>query len=115
MKIGEVCLLTNDVNRLADFYKALLCIDNGSNDDTHQFILSEETTLTIYRDGVNRAGNHQNICIAFTVEDVDAEYERVKLLGAQILEPPTVRPWGAKNMLFLDPDSNIVIFRSFPK
>ena len=29
MIIGAVCLLTNDVRRLADFYKKLLEIDNN--------------------------------------------------------------------------------------
>lgn len=38
MKIGEVCLLTNDVQRLAAFYKQLLEIENDSNDETHQFL-----------------------------------------------------------------------------
>ena len=32
MRIGEVNLNPNDVVRLADFYKQLLDIDNGSND-----------------------------------------------------------------------------------
>ena len=41
MTIGEVCLLTNDVPRLAAFYKQLLGVENGSNDETHQFIISE--------------------------------------------------------------------------
>lgn len=38
MKIGEVCLLTNDVIRLANFYKLLFRIDNGSDDDVHQLL-----------------------------------------------------------------------------
>ena len=41
MIIGEICLLTNDVRKLADFYKGLPGIDNGSNDDMYQFIISE--------------------------------------------------------------------------
>lgn len=115
MKIGEVCLLTNDVIRLSNFYKTLFNIDNHCNDDVHQFILSEETTLTVYNDGVARKTNHQNICLAFTVTDVDIEFERLKALGVEIVSPPTTRPWGAKNMSFLDPDKNLIIFRSFPK
>ncbi len=114
MKIGEVCLLTNDVIRLSNFYKTLFHIENDSNDDVHQFILSEETALTIYNDGTPRKTNHQNICIAFTVADVDVEFERLKTLGVEIVSPPTVRPWGAKNMSFLDPDNNLITFRSFP-
>ena len=53
MTIGEVCMLTNDVPRLASFYKRLLEVENGSNDDTHQFILNEGTTLTIYNESNN--------------------------------------------------------------
>lgn len=113
MKIGEVCLLTSDVIRLSNFYKMLFNIDNNSDDDVHQFILSEETTLTIYNDGILRKTNLQNICLAFTVPDVDIEFERLKALGVEIVSPPTVRPWGTKNMSFLDPDKNLITFRSF--
>lgn len=115
MKVGEVCLLTSDVVRLSNFYKRLFQIDNGSNDPVHQFIFSEETTLTVYNDGTERKSNPQNICIAFTVEDVDAEFERLTALGIEIVSPPTLRPWGAKNMSFLDPDGNLITFRSFPR
>ncbi len=115
MKIGEVCLLTSDVIRLSNFYKMLFNIDNNSDDNIHQFIISEETTLTIYNDGKERKTNPHNICIAFTVNDVDIEFERLKALGVEIVEPPTVRPWGVKNMNFLDPDNNLITFRCFPK
>lgn len=115
MKLGEVCLLTENVRRLADFYKKLLQVENGSEDETHQFILAEETALTIYRDGKKREKNFQNIQLAFTVEDMEAAYERVRAIGGKIVEPPAKRPWGAVNMSFLDPDGNLLFFRSFPK
>ncbi len=80
MKLGEVCLLINDVLRLADFYKKLLGTDNGSNDEPHQFIIRGETSLTIYNDGNSKNNDNRNICLAFTVEDVEKEYERVLAL-----------------------------------
>ena len=115
MRIGEVCLLTNDVPRLAVFYKQLLGVENDSQDETHQFILSGETALTIYNDGTAKNNRNQNICLAFTVDDIDKEYEKVTALGVRVIEPPTRRPWGAVNMSFFDPDNNIIYFRSFPK
>ena len=115
MNIGEVCLLTNDVRRLADFYKKLFGIDNNSDDDTHQFIISEGTTLTVYNDGTEKNNQDQNICLAFTVEDIEKEYSHVQALGARIIEPPTRRPWGAVNISFYDPDNNVIYFRSFPE
>ena len=115
MKIGEVGLLTNDVKRLAAFYKQLLETENGSDDATHQFIIAEETMLTIHNDGTVRNNQNQNICLAFTVDDIEKACEKVLALGARIIEPPTKRPWGAVNMSFYDPDNNVIYFRSFPK
>lgn len=114
MKIGEVCLMTGDVIRLANFYRQLFRIEGDCLDPVHQFIIEGETALAIYCDGVPRESNLQNIVLAFTVDDVEAEFSRVKALGAQIVTPPTLRPWGAKNMSFLDPDGNLITFRSFP-
>ena len=114
MIIGEVCLLTNDVPRLTAFYKKLLEIENGSEDDLHQFLITEGTTLSIYNDGTVKNNQNQNICLAFTVEDIDKEYEKLLSFGARIIEPPAERPWGAVNMSFYDPDNNVLYFRSFP-
>ena len=111
MKLGEVSLLKNDVPRLANFYKALLGVENGSEDAIHQTILMEEPMLTVYNDGTVKTGNSQRMCVAFTVDDMDAAFAQVCALGAEVLETPTRRPWGAVNMSFLDPDGNIVYLR----
>lgn len=114
MQIGEVCLHTGDVVALANFYKQLFRTDNGSSDAVHQVILSEGTQLTVFCDGAERRANHQNISLAFTVDDVDAEYRRLTEMGVEIIEKPARQPWGAVNMSFLDPDGNKIYFRSFP-
>lgn len=109
--IGEVSLLTNDVVRLANFYKQLLEIDNQSEDEVHQALINEETMLTVYNDGSIKNNANQNICLAFTVDDIEKEYRKVLKLGAEVIEGPTIRPWGAVNMSFYDPDRNIIYFR----
>ncbi len=113
MIIGGVCLQTNDVIRLADLYKNLLGIDNGSDDEVHQVIIAEETMLTIYNDGTEKNNKNQNISLIFTVDDIDIFYENVVRLGAEIIERPIARPWGATNMSFYDPDRNVIYLRSF--
>lgn len=114
MKLGEVSLLTNDVLKLSAFYKQLLEIDNDSDDEIHQFLITEGTALTIYNDGSIKNNQNQNICLAFTVDDIEREYKKVLALGAEVIEEPTKRPWGAINMSFYDPDNNMIFFRSFP-
>ena len=78
-------------------------------------IIPEGTALTVYNDGTVKNNRNQNICLAFTVDDIDREYEKVQALGAEIIEPPTKRPWGAVNMSFYDPDNNMAFLRHFPE
>lgn len=115
MRISEVSLLTNDVLRLASFYKQLLEIENDREDTIHQFLITEGTALTIYNDGSVKNNQNQNICLAFTVDNIENEYKKVLAMGARIIEAPTERPWGAVNMSFYDPDNNVIFLRSFPK
>lgn len=114
-RLGEISLLTNDVPRLADFYKKLLGVDNHSGDPVHQFLLEDGVALTVYNDGSVKNNHNENMSIAFTVEDIHAAHERVRGLGAQVLQPPTAQPWGAVNMRFLDPDGNTVYLRQLPE
>ena len=115
MRIGEVCLLTGNVARLAAFYSDLLGLPRTAGDDVHRTLLAQETMLTVYNDGSVKEGGGQNACLAFTVEDVDAEYRRLRAAGVTIVSPPEDRPWGARNLCCLDPDGNRVYLRSLRK
>ena len=46
--------------------------------------------------------------VAFLVEDVDAEHERLLRAGVTVLAPPTARPWGERTLHIADPDGNVV-------
>ena len=112
MNLGEVCLETNDVIKIADFYRKILNINSDCKDEIHQIIIKEGTTLTVYNNGEVKNNQNQNISLAFTVDDVEEEYKRLLKLGIHIVEAPKVQPWGAKNMHFCDPDGNHIYFRS---
>jgi len=112
MSIGEVCLLTNDVLKLSEFYRNILHISSNSESAVHQELQLDGTQLTIYNDGTLKNNINQNICLAFTVENVDTEFEFLQKMGAVVLEIPTTRPWGTRNLHFIDPDGNHVYFRS---
>lgn len=114
MQLGEVCLETNDVLKMADFYKKVLNISSACDDEVHQFLITEGTTLSIYNNGKAKNNQNENISIAFTVPDVEEEYIRLSELGIAITDPPKVQPWGAKNMHFRDPDGNHIYFRTLP-
>ena len=115
MYLAEVCFETNNVIQLADFYRKLLHIEEENKDEVHQVITGDQVVITVYNDGSVKNNQNNNITLAFTTQDVDAEYLRLLELKVEIIEPPTTRPWGARNMHFRDPDGNHIYFRSFPK
>lgn len=42
--------------------------------------------------------------LAWEVDDVDTEFARLAAAGVSILDPPTDRPWGHRNVTIADPD-----------
>lgn len=114
MLFSGICLLTKDVKRLSDFYQKILQTTSDCDDEIHQEIHTQGAFLAILKCDSASDGN-PNMSMAFTVDNVDKEYLRFKELGVEILDEPTTRPWGARNMRFCDPDGNYIVFRSFPK
>ena len=112
MMFAGICLRTKDVQQLADFYKTVLQTTSDCDDIVHQDN-TEGAALSILKVDFDENISNNNVSLAFTVDDVDIEFERLKQFDVKIIEPPTVRPWGAKNMMFSDPDGNNVVFRSF--
>lgn len=57
----------------------------------------------------------EGIWISFEVDDVDAEYERLKAEGVLGDEPPQDRPWGERQFVVRDPNGFAVnIAKSIP-
>ncbi|MGN8246653.1 VOC family protein [Cellulomonas soli] len=112
VELAEVCFLTRDVRRLAAFYRDLLGTLSDSDDPVHQTFEQHGLQLSIQQDDSTDPEGRQRLVVAFAVDDVDAEHERLLGLGVQVLEPPTARPWGARNLVVADPDGNRVYLRT---
>jgi uncharacterized glyoxalase superfamily protein PhnB len=117
MKFTGICLITNNVPALMQFYTKVLGVE-GSGNEVHAELKTEGGNMAIFSSngmekmapGVMQGAGHGSFTIGFEVEDLDAEYERLKALGVQFVMLPTEHPWGAKSFWFRDPDGNIVDF-----
>jgi len=121
MKLANgICLITENVLKLTEFYEKVLCVTSDKN-DVHVDVVLDGGGLTLYSKSSAMEDMGFNfdeysgtgMCkITFFVEDVDAEYERLKSLnlGINFIAPPTTYPWGARSMHFRDPDGNIICF-----
>ena len=123
MNLFGICLITENVRRLADFYQAVLQaeVEDG---DIHVEVRTEGCGLAIYsREAAERdMGFHFDgqtgtgtTTLMFRVADVDAEFERLQPIVPAFMTRPTTYPWGARAFHFRDPDGNIVDFVTPPK
>ena len=115
MQFASVRIVTANVDRLVEFYEALLGASamrpspefaefrwNGV-----AFAISSQTLVMRFNAGAAIAGANRSAIIEFEVEDVDAVYGRLAADVEVAMEPATM-PWGNRSMLLRDPDGNVI-------
>ena len=116
-RLTSICLITNDVHRLRDFYTRLLDV-TPEGDDTFATFSTGGISLSISSTEIMEKmapsltfDTHAGNCfLEFEVEDVDQEYARVQPLNVEIIKPPTTQPWGLRSVWFRDPQGNKINF-----
>ena len=54
--------------------------------------------------GSSRAGASESVGVWLQVRDVDGVGHELEVAGVDIIEPPTEKPWGLREMQIRDPD-----------
>jgi predicted enzyme related to lactoylglutathione lyase len=115
MDFASVRIITDDLDALVEFYEKI----TGVTADwlapvfaelrypSCTLALAHTKTAELFNNAACPAHN-QTAIIDFAVEDVDAEYERLKPLVSEWVQEPTLMPWGNRSILFRDPDGNLI-------
>jgi len=64
-------------------------------------------TVALWKEGSAQPGANRTAYLEFQVDDIDAEYERLKD-GIQLVHDPKTMPWGNKTFQFRDPEGTAV-------
>ncbi|MBB3605677.1 putative enzyme related to lactoylglutathione lyase [Mycolicibacterium sp. BK556] len=116
MKFISTRIITADVNRLVGFYELVTGVAAVWGNELFAEIPTAIGTLAIGSDktvplfGVGSAepAANRSTILEFIVEDVDADFERLRQHLDDIVTEPTTMPWGNRSLLFRDPDGNLV-------
>jgi catechol 2,3-dioxygenase-like lactoylglutathione lyase family enzyme len=122
-RLANVCLITNNMKRLVDFYEPILeAKAKWSGEDYAEFRTSIGVLAVFAADaqekyipGSARAAQNRSVILEFSVVDVDLEYKRLQGVVKVWVKPPTTQPWGTRSIYFRDPDGNLVDFFTPPK
>ncbi len=116
MKFISTRIITADVNRLVDFYELVTETSAVWGNELFAEIptpigtlaIGSDKTVALFGEGSAEPAANRSAILEFIVEDVDAEYERLRDRVVQIVTEPTTMPWGNRALLFRDPDGNLV-------
>jgi catechol 2,3-dioxygenase-like lactoylglutathione lyase family enzyme len=114
--LTHACVITDDVARLRDFYTALLQMaPTRTHDDYVEFgttrgalSLYARSKLDPYAPGAMEARSNRSVMLEFEVDDVDAEFARLRSLSIEWVKAPSTQPWGNRSIYLRDPDGNLV-------
>jgi predicted enzyme related to lactoylglutathione lyase len=109
-------IVTADVGRLVEFYEFVTGIAAVWGGELFAEIPTPVGTLAIgsvdtvplFGAGSAEPGANRSAILEFIVDDVDAEYERLRGRIHDVVTEPTTMPWGNRALLFRDPDGNLV-------
>jgi predicted enzyme related to lactoylglutathione lyase len=65
--------------------------------------------------GSSRIGTSESVGLWLQVRDVDAVEHKLKEMGVDIIELPTDKPWGLREMQLRDPDGLRIVIVEVPE
>lgn len=71
-------------------------------------------TVAVHSDLSGAATDPKRLMVNLAVDDIHAEYERLREVGIPFLRPPEQESWGGWVATFTDPDGNVVQFLELP-
>lgn len=116
MKLVSIRIITADVKRLVSFYELVTGVQAVWGNELFAEIptpvgalaIGSEKTVPLFGVGSAEPAANRSAIIEFIVDDVDAEYERLRGHLSEVVTEPTTMPWGNRALLFRDPEGNLV-------
>ena len=117
MDFVSVRIITDNLDSMVEFYEKVTetTADRPApvfaefRYPTCTLALGHISTAQLFNNAARPAANETAI-IEWMVDDVEAEYDRLKPIVSNWEQEPTLMPWGNKSILFRDPDGNLVNF-----
>ena len=117
MKFASTRLIAGDIKTMVSFYEMaigqpaewLAPVFAEIVTPSATLALGSVETVALFKEGSAEPAANRTSIIEFQVDDVDAEFERLKD-KVELVHEPKMMPWGNRSLQFRDPENNIVAF-----
>ena len=117
-RLGYAILFVSDLERSIAFYRDVIGLPFRFASESYAEFATEGAKFSLFARSrlpllIGREAPAGEVPwpqgeVAFFVDNVDSEHERLIALGVRVLAPPTDRPWGERTLHVADPDGNVV-------
>ena len=115
MKFASTRLVVADIKAMVGFYEM---VTNQTAEwlapvfaeivtPSATLAIGSAETVALFKEGSAEAGANRTAIIEFQVEDVDAEFARLKH-KVEVVREPKMMPWGNRAAQFRDPEGTLV-------
>ncbi len=115
MDLASIRLITDDLDAMIDFYEQVTQVKAQRLAPVFaEFrypactLAIGHTSTTLLFNNAAQAASNRTAILEWMVDDVDAEFERLKPITTEWEMEPTLMPWGNRAVLLRDPDGNLV-------
>ena len=115
MTFASIRLIAADITTMVAFYELVTghsvewlapqfaeIVTSGA-----RIAIGSTETVALFMEGSAEPGANRTAILEFRVEDVDAEFTRLKGKVEFVIEPKTL-PWGNRTLQFRDPEGTII-------
>lgn len=116
----DLTISTNKLQQSKEFYMQYLKFQLVFENDWYIELLAEGSTtmgvsFVLPEQEAGEKFSGQGMILSFEVEDVDAEYERMKAAGMSICEGIKEKPWGERSFVVNDPNGvHLYLYKAIP-
>ena len=117
-RLGYAIFFVSDLDRSVRFYRDVIGLPLRFANESYAEFATAGARFSLYaranlpeligRDVPDERASWPQGEVAFFVDNVDSEHNRLESLGVEILAPPTDRPWGERTLHIGDPDGNVI-------
>ena len=115
MKLASTRLIAADIKAMVSFYETVTGVPANWLAPVFAEIVTPGATLAIgaaetvalWKEGSAEAGANRTACLEFQVEDIDADYARLKD-QVPLVHGLKTMPWGNRTFQFRDPEGTAV-------
>jgi uncharacterized glyoxalase superfamily protein PhnB len=107
-RLETVIVFTERMEEMASFYQEAFQLGLFESSPSHLGQQVGHVYLGFDQvEGVG-AGSEAGMTLWFTVNDLQATFDRLVSMGARVRYRPTEKPWGARLASVYDPDGNVL-------